>query len=82
MSWEEAMTVWVDGNVISRDSARYAAHFLSVHRVRPRDDVEDARSDEDVDDEALILAAADLNTTIANTYWWTRVGNTREKHPK
>ena len=81
MPWEEALTAWLDGNVISRDSARYVAHFLSVLRVRPRDDVEDVRSDEDADDEQFILATAALKRVLANAYRWTRVGIFSDQHP-
>ena len=34
---------------------KYVGNFLSVYRVRPRDPDEDARSDEDFDDEKLVL---------------------------
>ena len=34
---------------------KYVGNFLSVYRVRPRDLDEDARSDEDFDDEKLVL---------------------------
>ena len=43
--------MWLDGTVVSQSSARYVSHFLCVFRVRPRDQDEDVRSDEDVDDE-------------------------------
>ena len=75
MPWEEAMTAWLDGNATSKESARYVAHCLSVFRVRPRDDVEDVRSDEDVGDKEVIVAPADSNTSYGNAYWWTRVRN-------
>ena len=55
MSWEEAMTAWLDGNVISRDSARYAADFFSVYEFRPRDDEEDVRSDETSTTNSFVL---------------------------
>ena len=45
------LSMWLDGNVVSQESARYVNHFLCVFRVRPRDQVEDLLSDEDVDDE-------------------------------
>ena len=50
-TWEMSISMWLDGNVVSQESARYVSNFLSVFRVRPRDQDEDARSDEDVDDE-------------------------------
>ena len=45
----------MDGNIISQESYRYEGIFLSVYRVRPTDPNDDARSDEDFDDEELIL---------------------------
>ena len=50
-TWEETLSMWLDGNVVSKASARYVSNFLCVYRVRPREPDEDERSDEDVDDE-------------------------------
>ena len=50
-SWDEVMSTCLDGHVISHEYARYVGNVLSVLRVRPRDDEEDARSDEEVNDE-------------------------------
>ena len=50
-AWEHTLSMWLDGNVVSQESARYVSNFLCVFRVRPRDQDEDIRSDEDVDDE-------------------------------
>ena len=58
------MAAWLDGTVISWDSARYVANFLAVCRVWSRDDVEDASSDEDVEDEGLVLATAALKVAF------------------
>ena len=52
-SWAEALIQWLDGNVLSSQAARYFCYFLCVHRMRPRDETEDVRSDEDFDDEEL-----------------------------
>ena len=60
-SWEETIA-WLDCNVMSRDFARYVADFHSVFRVWPRDDVEDVRSDEEVEDEEIILQPTELAT--------------------
>ena len=54
-SWEAALKKWLDGNIISQESLRYVGNFLSVYRVRPRDPDDDARSDEDFDDEKLVV---------------------------
>ena len=52
------------------------SHFICVFRVRPRDKDEDMRSDEDVDDEELILITKDLQQALK-----TRIGghHTRPK---
>ena len=59
----------LDGNVVSQDSARYVSNCLCVFRVRPRHLDEDERSDEDIDDEELILTKHDLKEALK-----TRVG--------
>ena len=59
-TWEVTLSMWLDGNVVSQESARYVHNFLSVFRVRPRDQDEDVRSDEDVDGEELILTTSDF----------------------
>ena len=61
--------MWLEGNVISQESARYISNFLSVYRVRSRDLNDDARSDEDFSDEELVLTEADLEQASK-----TRVG--------
>ena len=71
-TWEMTLSMWLDGNVVSRESARYVSNFLCVFRVRPRDQDEDMRSDEDVDDESLILTAKDLQQALK-----TRIGGHR-----
>ena len=73
-SWRDALTTWLDGEVVSQESARYINNFLSVYRVRPRDPSDDLRSDEDVSDEELILDDADPEKVME-----TRVGG-REGH--
>lgn len=59
-SWEETMCEWLNGNIICDGAARYVGNFLSVYRMRPRDLADKARSDEDVDDEELILTHDDV----------------------
>ena len=63
-TWEMTLSMWLDGNVVSQESARYVSNFLCVYRVRPRDQDEDVRSDEDVDDEELILTTSDLKQAL------------------
>ena len=36
-TWELTLSMWLDGNVVSRESARYVSHFLCFFCVRPRD---------------------------------------------
>ena len=61
------MSNWLDSldsHVICHESARYVGIFLSVLRVRPRDDEEDARSDEEVSDEETFLTSAELTDAL------------------
>ena len=58
--WEDVMLNWLDGHNMSHESARYVGRFLSVFRVRPRHAEEDARSDEEVSGDELILTCAEL----------------------
>ena len=55
-TWEMTLSMWLDGNVVSQESARYANHILCVFRAHPRAQDEDIGSDEDVADESFILA--------------------------
>jgi len=41
-TWEAAMIQWLDGNIISEESKRYVGNFISIHRLRPGDESEDA----------------------------------------
>ena len=61
VSWDEALTTWLDGYVVSKEAAQYVGNFLSVYRVRPGNDEDDTdvNSDDDVDDEALELKGDD-----------------------
>ena len=68
-TWELTLSMWLDGNVVSQESAFYAGTFLCVFCVRPRDQDEDVRSDEDVDDEELSLTRNDLKQALK-----TRIG--------
>ena len=69
LTWEMTLSIWLDGNVVAQESARYVNNFLCVFRVRPRDQGEDARSDEDVDDESFIITKNDLQQALK-----TRIG--------
>ena len=66
---EESLAILLDGNAISKESARYITNVLSVYRVRPRDPNDDARSDEDFSDEEFVLTEAQLSQALK-----TRVG--------
>ena len=50
-TWELTLSMWLDGNVVSQESVRDVSNIFCVFRVHPRDQDEDVRSDEDVDDE-------------------------------
>ena len=59
-TWEDYLVIWLDGNIISKESATYISNFLSVYRARPCDPNDDARSDEDFSDEEFVLTEAHL----------------------
>ena len=40
-TWEMTLSMWLDGNVVSQESARYVNHFHYVFLVRPRAQDED-----------------------------------------
>ena len=63
-TWEEYLATCLDGNVISKESARYIVNILSVYRVRQRDPNDDARSDEDVSVEEAVLTEAALEQAL------------------
>ena len=63
-TWEDALKKWLDGNIVSQEALKYVGNFLSVYRVRPRDPNDDARSDEDFDDEQLVLDASLLERAM------------------
>ena len=73
-SWEDSLSSWLDGNVISQESVRYISIFLSVYRVRPRDPNEDVRSDEDLSDQESEVREDDLEEALK-----TRIGG-RDKN--
>ena len=54
-TWQDALSQWLDGRVISQESVHSAYQFLSVYCVRPREPSEDVLSDEDLGDEELVL---------------------------
>ena len=68
-TWEVTLSMWLDGNVVSQESAHYVSNSICVFRVRPRDQDEDVRSDEDVDDDEFILTGKDLKQALK-----TRIG--------
>ncbi len=69
-TWQDAMSSWLDGGILSAESMRYASNFLSVYRVRPTDDDEDeAHSDDLASDEELEVSHASLTDALE-----TRVG--------
>ena len=56
-TWEAAMIQWLDGNIISEESKRYVGNFISIHRLRPGDETEDAvpNPDDLVQDERVYV---------------------------
>ena len=69
LSWQDALSSWLSGNVVSHESVRYITNFMSVYRVRPRDVDEDVLSDEDFQDEELELTEDALAEALK-----TRIG--------
>ena len=82
LSWEEAIKLWLDGNVISHESARYVSNFLSVYRARPRDPNEDAQSDENFSDEELIVDEEKLEHAMKTRVGGREVDNSKTKKRK
>ena len=69
-SWQEVLTQWLAGNILCAESKRYVGNFLSVHRVRPRDNESDeCNSDDLVSDEELQVSNASLSQALN-----TRIG--------
>ena len=74
-TWNDAMAAWLDGNVQTKESARYVGNFMSVYRVRPRDaDEMEERSDEDVSDVELDVGFEQLDEALKS-----RVGGKKRK---
>jgi len=60
-TWQEAVQKWVDSNILCGESKQYVGNFLSVHRMRPRDDDEDDCNSQDiVSDEELEISKSSL----------------------
>ena len=70
-TWQDALEVWLDGNIICQEAAKYVGNFLSVHRMRPRDDDEsnDGNSQDIASDEELEISRHELIAALA-----TRIG--------
>ena len=70
-TWQDAMSVWLDGNIICEESRRYVGNYLSVHRMRPVDDDASAadNSDDLLSDEDLTLSSESLLDALR-----TRIG--------
>ena len=70
-TWQDALEVWLDGNVICQEAARYVGNFLSVHRMRPRDDDDsnDGNSQDIASDEELEISRHELADALT-----TRIG--------
>ena len=62
-TWQDAMSVWLDGNILCEESRRYVGNYLSVHRMRPVDDDASAadNSDDLLSDEDLTLSSESLH---------------------
>ena len=76
-SWQDALSTWLSGHVVSQESVRYINNFMSGYRIRPRDLDDDVLSDEDFSDEELELTEADLARALE-----TRIGGHEPKGKK
>ena len=76
-SWQDTLSYWLNGNVVSHESVRYITNVMSVYRVHPKDVDEDILSDEDFQDEELELTEADLADALK-----TRIGGHTSKRIK
>ena len=75
-TWQEAMSVWLDGNIVCEEARRYVGDFLSVHRMRPVDD--DASG---ADNSGDILSGEDvvLSSEASLIALCTRLGGALDK---
>ena len=71
------MTHWLDGNIISEESKRYVSNFISIHRLRPGNNDEDAmaNSDDMVEDEEVCVTKDMLDNVLE-----TRIGGKATKN--
>ena len=69
------MSKWLSGSALSAEASRHVGQFLSLYRVRPRDEDEYVRPDEDVSDQELVLTHGDLEEALTNnTLGGSRLG--------
>ena len=75
-SWQDAMSTWLDGNIVCEEARRYVGNFLSVHRIRPVDDDASGadNSDDMLSDEELTLSSESLLDALR-----TRIGGSAKK---
>ena len=50
-TWQDALRKWLGGNILCNEAKRYVGNFLSVHRMRPRDE-----DDEDCNSQDIVLS--------------------------
>ena len=66
-TWMEVLETWLEGRVATEESAKYVNNFINVTQIRPDDDGEEQKHDEDIfsdeDLEAHSLKLADLLRT-------------------
>lgn len=73
--WQDALTYWLDGRIISEESKRYVSNFISIHRLRPgeNEDNELANPDDMIEDEELFVTKDMLNDVLE-----TRIGGKKQ----
>ena len=71
LTWQEALSVWCDGGIMSAEIKPYVGNFLSVYRVRPQDndEGEDRHSSDVASDEGLEVSNIELRSALE-----TRIG--------
>ena len=47
-SWHDALTTWMDGQLLCEESRKYISNFLVVTRARPDHDAQDDHRSEDL----------------------------------
>ena len=47
-TWQEALTTWLGGRILCKETKKYIGRYIVVHRVRPDDDDENSACSDDM----------------------------------